>query len=179
MIRAGDQADILKRTMLVLKQLIFLAVFELALAAQPLTIQVAATSQILLAGAAAGFGITPPAGTPGADIAPSNSPSLVQLALTPGQALQFSASGQIKLDQGPTTPLNTVGPEGSLERSAYTRSSLCRDCVGNVWGRRGALVGVFMGTTNLGSNLTADFFSAAQSLTVQQPVTGQPFLIGS
>jgi uncharacterized protein (TIGR03437 family) len=146
---------------------IAIALLNLAvpLRAQPLVVQVPGASDVQLASSTG-----------------TNAPKRADIVLRPGEALQFSASGEVNLDVRQASRTTLVGPDGGTQAYRPGRSFLCsgRGCIGNIWGRRGALIGVFMSSqSNVGGNLLADFYSAAEHLDLQEPLTGQPFLIGN
>lgn len=139
-------------------------------------VQVPATAQIFLAGRPSGAFISNNAGT---DTAPANSPTLADLRLRGGQALSITATGTVRLFGGSTQA--NIGPNGS-EQEVWqpNQDNICfaGGCLGGIWARRGALVGIFLGAPDIGSTVRANFLSAAEAASVQQPLVSQPFLIG-
>lgn len=111
----------------------------------------------------------------------SSSGTLVNIPLRAGIALQITATGQVNYDVKQATQNFVVGPQGGAEIwQPRVGSTICSGnaCTGAIWGPRGALAGIFVADKNVGANTLANFSSATQNLSLQLPLTGQPFYIG-
>ena len=105
----------------------------------------------------------------------------VDIPLRPGTALQITATGQVNYNVTQASQNFVVGPRGGDEIwQPRVGSTICSGnaCTGAIWGPRGALAGLFTADKNNGANTLANFSNAAQRLTLQAPLTGQPFYIG-
>ncbi len=121
-----------------------------------IVVQVPGATQIYLAGRTNGTFV---ANDIGRDTAPANSPIAVDISLRPGQALQISATGSVRLFGG-SVASGTVAPSGSnTELWLPRRPSFCftsQACIGEILAPRGALVGVFVGEPKLGDHVAAN-----------------------
>jgi len=108
----------------------------------------------------------------GIDTTPANSPILVNISLQPGRALQFSASGSVRLYTGVT-----VGPQGD---SNFDLDSFDFAKIASLRAPAGALIGVFLPSPAPSDDIPPDleFSGGAQEMEVLRPTLQQPFLIG-
>ncbi len=156
-----------------------IAFFSSFAQAQQLTVRVPGTAQIYLAGAGDGA-------ARGQDRTPANLPVLLDLPISGGQALQITATGEINLDVRQASRFTLATPNGTEEPwptpcPGVCTSTICSGaaCLGEIWARRGSLVGMFLGGPNVGANRVANYLSSAISMPVQDPLPGLPFLIGT
>lgn len=137
-------------------------------------IRVSGVAQIALAGAPVGT-VTPS----GRDTAPLNFPANVQVPLIAGQALIFTAWGEV--GYAGSTP--NLGPNGDTPTDNTTNLGRSTGMgIGGITGPRASLVGVFTGASlNLQSIPPAVDFSssAARDQATVTPLLQQPFFIGS
>ena len=153
--------------------------------AQSLTVKVPGKSQIQFAGipgpgVVSNGGTRDPFGIDGFDLAPQNSPVLVDLRLSSGQAVRFAATGQVDLSPRATSSISQrlAGPTGTSFGFKLGRFSVAfRPGTSEISARHGSLIGVFENSTGL-EPFPVNFLSALESLTVLEPRMNQPFLIG-
>ena len=134
------------------------------------TVTLPAIAQIMLAGQPAGTQIHGVS-------APSFSPPLVPMRVTPGEGLRFEAEGQIETN---FFRCPTVGPIGD-DDCGGALPPVFRSGISSISGPGGALVGLFLGTAIDAQATPRDliFTASQQDMEVVKPALQQPFYIGN
>lgn len=136
------------------------------------TVAVPGTSNLWLAGAAAGT-----TASTGQDTLANATPFLVSgLAVTPGAALTFRATGNVSND--PANPV-TVGPDGGPYLGSTIYNHIVENGVSGLTAPINSLIGVFLdGSTPAGPPPDGLDFSANTDYATLAPALRQPFFIG-
>lgn len=113
----------------------------------------------------------------GLDSSPLDSGVKAQGLVVPGQALQFSASGNVDTS-GNTPPATPPDGEGTWYRITTASSGFG---IGSIRAPYGALIGVFLGPDppSVPAPPDVDFSGGARDLPQLSPLLQQPFFVGS
>ncbi|MFN7924731.1 MAG: IPT/TIG domain-containing protein [Bryobacteraceae bacterium] len=151
--------------------------------AQSITLKVPGASQIQLAGRTSssefyGGSNRDPFGVAAVDRVPQDSPVLADLRLTSGQAIRFTATGQVDLNPQARTGQRLAGPSGTNFGFRLDGPNRSFSSFSAISARHGSLIGIFENGTVQGVPYDVNFLSASEMLALVEPRVNQPFLIG-